>query len=287
MKSEILSALLAAMLLLGASSTVDAQQRPERFQRREQQTEAEMAVFHSPQAANLPTAETLKKGEWLFEISHRFFPPVSDGADALWGFDGPVTNRLGLAYAASDRVMLGVLRSNRSDNVELNVRARLFEGGSEAVPVMIGLMGGLAWNTQAPTGAGADENESQQYAQLMFNALLGDRLALGLVPSLLRNPTIVDASSETVFALGMHAQLYVSEMVSFLSEWIISEDRGTDQRHDSGSFGIEFETGGHFFKVMLTNQQLMNPTQFLGGTDAEFTPDEWRIGFNITRLLAF
>jgi hypothetical protein len=246
-----------------------------------------MAVFHSPQAANLPTAETLKKGEWLFEISHRFFPPVSDGADALWGFDGPVTNRLGLAYAASDRVMLGVLRSNRSDNVELNVRARLFEGGSEAVPVMIGLMGGLAWNTQAPTGAGADENESQQYAQLMFNALLGDRLALGLVPSLLRNPTIVDASSETVFALGMHAQLYVSEMVSFLSEWIISEDRGTDQRHDSGSFGIEFETGGHFFKVMLTNQQLMNPTQFLGGTDAEFTPDEWRIGFNITRLLAF
>jgi hypothetical protein len=286
-KSEILSALLAAMLLLGASSTVDAQQRPERFQRREQQTEAEMAVFHSPQAANLPTAETLKKGEWLFEISHRFFPPVSDGADALWGFDGPVTNRLGLAYAASDRVRLGVLRSNRSDNVELNVRARLFEGGSEAVPVMIGLMGGLAWNTQAPTGAGADENESQQYAQLMFNALLGDRLALGLVPSLLRNPTIVDASSETVFALGMHAQLYVSEMVSFLSEWIISEDRGTDQRHDSGSFGIEFETGGHFFKVMLTNQQLMNPTQFLGGTDAEFTPDEWRIGFNITRLLAF
>ncbi len=287
MKSDILSALLAAMLLVGASGTVGAQQRPERFQRREQQTEAEMAVFHSPQAANLPTAETLKKGEWLFEISHRFFPPVSDGADALWGFDGPVTNRLGLDYAASDRVMLGVLRSNRSDNVELNVRARLFEGGSEAVPVMIGLMGGLAWNTQAPTGAGADENESQQYAQLMFNALLGDRLALGLVPSLLRNPTIVDASSETVFALGMHAQLYVSEMVSFLSEWIISEDRGTDQRHDSGSFGIEFETGGHFFKVMLTNQQLMNPTQFLGGTDAEFTPDEWRIGFNITRLLAF
>ena len=55
------------------------------------------------------------------------------------------------------------------------------EGGSDAVPVMIGLMGGLAWNTQAPTGPGrpgVEENESQQYAQLMFNALLGKRLAV-------------------------------------------------------------------------------------------------------------
>ena len=95
-------ALLAATLLAVAPPAADAQ-----------------IIFHSPQSANLPTAETLQKGQWLFEISHRFFPPVSDGADALWGFDGPVINRLGLAYAASDRVMFGVLRSNLSDNLEI------------------------------------------------------------------------------------------------------------------------------------------------------------------------
>ncbi len=251
-------------------------------------------IFHSPQSANLPTAETLQKGQWLFEISHRFFPPVSDGADALWGFDGPVINRLGLAYAASDRVMLGVLRSNLSDNVELNAKARVFEGGSDAVPVMIGLMGGVAWNTDAPTAAGADENESQQYAQLMFNVLLGERLALGVVPTVLRNPTIEDADSETVFVLGLHGQVYVSDKLSFLGEWIISEDRSNPQHadpnaqaHDSGSFGIEIETRGHFFKVVLSNQQLMNPTQVLGGTAYEFKPGEWRVGFNIQRKLIF
>ena len=251
-------------------------------------------IFHSPQSANLPTAETLQKGQWLFEISHRFFPPVSDGADALWGFDGPVINRLGLAYAASDRVMLGVLRSNLSDNVELNAKARVFEGGSDAVPVMIGLMGGVAWNTDAPTAAGADENESQQYAQLMFNVLLGERLALGVVPTVFRNPTIEDAASATVFVLGLHGQLYLSDRVSFLGEWIISEDRSGPQRpdpnaqaHDTGSFGIEIETRGHFFKVVLSNQQRMNPTQVLGGTADEFTPGQWRAGFNIQRKLTF
>jgi hypothetical protein len=170
-----------------------------------------------------------------------------------------VINRLGLAYAASDRVMLGVQRSNRSDNLELNAKARVFEGGSDAVPVMIGLMGGIAWNTEAPTGARADDNESQQYAQLMFNTLLGERLAVEVVPTALRNPTIEDADSETVFVLGLHGQLYLSDKVSFLGEWIISEDRSghhdpdsNAQAHDSGSFGIEFETRGHFFKVVLS-----------------------------------
>ncbi len=244
-------------------------------------------IFHSPQSANLPTAETLQKGQWLFEISHRFFPPVSEGADALWGFDGPVINRLGLAYAASDRVMLGVLRSNQHDNLELNAKARVFEGGSNAVPVMIGLMGGVAWNTEAPTGAGADENESQQYAQLMLNALLGERFAVGVVPTVFRNPTIEDAASTTVFVLGLHGQLYLSDKVSFLGEWIISEDRGVDQAHDSGTFGIELETRGHFFKIVLSNQQRLNPTQVLGGTAYEFTPGEWRVGFNIQRRLIF
>jgi hypothetical protein len=272
-----IAVLLAATLLATGPSTVDAQ-----------------VIFHSPQSANLPTGETLQKGQWLFEISHRFSPPVSDGADALWGFDGPVINRLGLAYAASDRVMLGVLRSNLSDNLELNAKARVFEGGSDAVPVMIGLMGGIAWNTEAPTGAGADENESQQYAQLMLNTLLGERLAVGIVPTLLRNPTIEDADSETVFVLGLHGQLYLSDKMSFLAEWIISDDRSgpqhpdpNTQAHDSGSFGIEIETRGHFFKVVLSNQQRLNPTQVLGGTAYEFTPGEWRVGFNIQRKLIF
>jgi hypothetical protein len=262
--------LLAGLLLVGTPSTVDAQ-----------------VIFRSPQSANLPTAETLQKGQWLFEISHRFSPPVSDGADALWGFDGPVINRLGLAIAASDRVMFGVLRSNLSDNLELNTKARVFEGGSDAMPVMIGLMGGIAWNTEAPIGAGADENESQQYAQVMFNTLLGDCLALGVVPTLLRNPTIEDPDPETVFVLGLHGQLYFSDGLSFLAEWVVSEDRGINQAHDSGSFGLEIATRGHYFKVVLSNQQRMNPTQVLGGTAYEFTPDEWRVGFNIQRKLTF
>ena len=90
--------------------------------------QAQAQVFHSVQSANLPTAETLAEGTWLFEISHRFLPPVSDGASALWGLDGGAAIRLGLTYAVSDRAMLGVLRSNYEDNLEFNAKLVLTKG---------------------------------------------------------------------------------------------------------------------------------------------------------------
>jgi hypothetical protein len=245
-------------------------------------------VFHSFRAANLPTAETLPAGSWLFEISHRFDTPASFGAEALWGLDGPAVIRLGLSYAASDRVMLGLLRSNLRDNMELNARLSAYEGHLGEVPVEVALMGGAAWNTEVfeDPSHGAEDNEFQAYAQLVLNAMLGGRFALGLVPSYIRNPRIRDFEAANGFALGLYGQLYLTDSVSVLGEWLVAEERA-DLAYDAGTFGFVFETRGHFFKLLASNQRRLNPSQFLGGAGAPFEPDEWRIGFNITRLLPF
>ena len=71
-----------------------------------------------------------------------------------------------------------------------------------------------------------------------------------------------------------------------MTEWNLSQSTETLE-HDAVTFGFELETGGHFFKLLLTNSTRMNPAQFLGGTPNEFKPKEWRLGFNITRLARF
>jgi len=283
MKRALLAAIALAVFV---PSLVYAQDSPVRWERRNPPATPPITVFHSTQAANLATAETMRKGEWLVEISHRFLPPVSDGSSALWGLDGPVFNRLGLAYAVTDRVMVGVLRSNLTDNLELDAKARLFEGGRDAVPFMVGVMGGWAWNTEVPDSPEYDSNEGQAYAQLIVDALVGKRLALGVVPTYLYNPRIEDESATSAFVLGLNGQVYLSPMVSFLGEWVVSESR-PGLEHDAGTFGIELETGGHFFKLVLTNTARMNPTQHLGGTPYAFSAHELRLGFNITRILSF
>ncbi|MEX2466001.1 MAG: DUF5777 family beta-barrel protein [Gemmatimonadota bacterium] len=243
-------------------------------------------VFQSSHVANLPTATTLPSGDLLFEISHRFAPPVSEGAEALWGLDGPVINRLGLAYAVSDQALVGVTRSNLEDNLELGAQMRLFEGGAEGRPLALGVKGAVAWNTSPTLVQGAEDNESQLYLQLVLNAGFGPNVALGLVPTYLRNPRIRDFEADDAFVLGVHGQVALSPNLNFLGEWIVSENR-PGQEFDSGTFGIELRTRGHFFKILLTNQVRMNPSQVLGGSAVEFTPDDWRLGFNITRRIVF
>ncbi len=282
---------IAAVILLLAPAAASAQEPPARWQRRGGPTEVPVTVFHSTQSANLPTAETLRKGEMLFEISHRFFPAISEGSNALWGLDGPVTNRLGLAYALTDHAMVGVLRSNLNDNLELNAKVRLLSAGRDAVPVMVGVMGGVAFNTGLPTDAGYDGNETQAYGQLIVNALVGGRLALGAVPTILHNPRIADADAGNAFVLGLNAQVYLSSMASLFGEWVLSPSNAdfpdeTTMLDDPATFGLELETGGHFFKLLVTNSTRLNPTQELEGTPYPFKPHDWRFGFNITRLLS-
>ncbi len=242
-------------------------------------------VFHSTQAANLPTAEIYPQGSWLFEISHRFGTPISNGAQDLWGLDGPVGNRLGLTYSPSDRVALTLQRSNLEDNLELAAKVGLWSGGND-LPVKVAAMGGVAWNTQVFEVEGAEDNEAQLYAQLIVNAAVGDRLAVGVVPTYLRNPRLRDFEADNALAVGLHGQLRLNGSISFLVEWLISEGR-PEFENDAGLFGFEIETRGHFFKLLVGNQYRLNSTQFLAGTPARFEPDEWMFGFNIQRLLPF
>ncbi|MEQ9568697.1 MAG: DUF5777 family beta-barrel protein [Longimicrobiales bacterium] len=245
-------------------------------------TEPRLALFHSTQAVNLPTVETLNGGELLFEIAHRFEPAISEAEDALFGLDGPVFLRLGLAYALTDRVMVGVTRSNLQDNWDLNVKARL-AGIRGGLPLMIGVAGGFAYNGELPASA---ERESQLYGQLILNTMLGERVGLGVVPWVLRDPDLELAEAETALGVGLYGQWYLSDQASVLFEWNATEGY-SDYTEDAGTLALELETGGHFFKLMVTNSVRPNPSQFLAGADVPFEPDEWRLGFNITRVLVF
>jgi Membrane bound beta barrel domain (DUF5777) len=149
----------------------------------------------------------------MFEISHRFLPAVTEKSDALWRLGGPVYNRLGLAYAPTDHVMIGLLRSNLDDNLEFDAKLRLLEGEMGEIGFAVGAMLGIGIN---------------------FGAI---------------------------------------ESVNY--------------PHDAVSFGVEIETRGHFFKLLLANQVRMNPAQFLVGTPSAYGGGGWRLGFDVTRLLSF
>ena len=269
------------ILIYGAAANAQISWKPQ-----EASDNLPLQLFHSPQAVNLPTAETLQKGDFEFEISHRFLPPIKNGTRDLYGFDGPVNMRFALGYAVTNDLVITLGRSNVDDNLDLRGKYRLLQFKDTFLPLLVGVQVGIAKNTQTFGQLASAGRAYQYFGQIIFNTMVNKKLGIGVVPSYLYNSNIYRADIQSSFTLGMNLQYYVTSMFSVLAEFNPTVN-GYVNRFDSASFGIELETGGHFFKIIATNNAKLNPTQFLSGADKTIGGGEWRLGFNITRLLKF
>lgn len=272
-------------MIVGLTVTAFAQQEPV-WHRSGETTKLETQLFRSGQAFSLPTAETLQKHNLQFEISHRFYPPVQESQN-LFGLGGPAKIRLGLGFALSDRLLVMAAVSNIDNNLDYSFKYRLPTVIRGNVPVVMALQGGLGWNTNVYGRTRGDSRNFQYYGQLAVNTMLKKRLGLGVVPSVLYNSIVADSSkSEHAVVIGAYAEYYVNSVLGVLAEWSRVVD-GTRRQYQTGAFGIELNTGGHFFKILLTNSIYLNPTQYLAGSDDQFNGNKLRLGFTITRLFSF
>lgn len=276
--------LLLATLAFTARAQDDMQPRGD-WSSRSQPPPVEVHAFHSLHGALLPTAETMQAGDFEFQLMHRFVPTVSDGAPAMWGFDGPAHIRLALSWAYADAGFLSIARSDVDDNLELSARQRILATDNLGVPVIVAAQGGAAWNTQFPGLEASDTRAFQYFGQVTASTLLWNTLGVGIVPAYLYNSAPRSEEIEYSLLLGLHGQVYINRNWSVLAEWnpLLA---GYRNGHNVASFAVELETGGHFFKIVLSNSDLMNTTQYLAGSPQSFGDGDLHLGFNLTRLFS-
>ena len=283
---------LTILLILITSFSVFSQPT---WQRDKPAAEPKLKLFHSTETANFPTTETLGKYDFMYEISHRFIPSVKDGYDVYFGLDGPARIRTAIGFGITDNLMVTLGRSNDTDNLDLQIKQRLLEFRNDIIPSVIAVRGGAAWNTEVPEGIDrkrTDFDNFQFYMQLIYNGMLFEKkLGIGIVPSYLYNSFIYAVDKQYTFTLGTYIQYYIDGMWSFWVEYnpIIMGYRGIirlDERgrsYNSVAIGMDIETGGHIFHLILTNNARLNPSQYLVGADRSANDDMWRLGFGIKR----
>ncbi|MCB0281742.1 MAG: hypothetical protein KDF60_04115 [Calditrichaeota bacterium] len=260
-------------------------------------------LFHSVKTANLPTAETLQKGNFFYEISHRF-ARITAGYDALYGLDGPVNMRTALSYGVTDDWMVTIGRSNVQDNLEFNVKYLFWDIADKTTPSRLTLKTGIAFNTEAIAGTNKrdafNSNSTQYYIQVIFNTMLLEKsLGLGVVPSYVYNSYIFandfNENVKYTFSLPLYVQYYFNRTWSLWLEYMpviggwkgnIYSDPSSEKRsYNALSAGLALETGGHVFHLFVTNSTRLNPTQYLVGADNNTNKDAWHFAFGITREL--
>ena len=250
--------------------------------------------FYGWKVLNLPTSRTLEAGNFLFLISHRFNPKVSDGYDAFYGLDGSGIIYISLGYAIKDNFLVALGRSNSADDVEFQARYGIIEqGGAKNWPIGVSLQTSFNFVSQDfPSKKQFARERFKTTVQLSLTREIGDNIGLAVVPGILLNPAEDLDGEPQLVTLGLGGRWRFTRTLSIIGEWvpIVSGFTrtlvfGNDIRFDSWGGGLEIATAGHVFQIVLTNSVGLTSDQYLRGGDLDVFEGDVRLGFNIFRVL--
>lgn len=252
-------------------------------------TDYTTATFKSTRLVNGQTVETKGKGALEFIFAHRF-GPVNGGWYELFGLDQAYT-RLGLEYGLTDRLGLGFGRNAVDKTIDTYARYKLTRQSSGVVnmPVTITAFGIAAVKTSPKKEDATYDIQLQDRlsytGQLLIARKFSSKLSLQLMPSLVHKNT-VDKSIENnnQAALGFGGRFKVSRSVALTTEYYYRFDvPSANPYYNPLGFGIDIETGGHVFQLVMTNSQGLTERAYLTETSDNFWNGGIHLGFNVTR----
>lgn len=253
------------------------------------QTVPVTATFKSTRVVNGQSVETMKKKHLDLRISHRF-GKLNSGAYQFFGLD-QATMRLGFEYGLTDDLMIGVGRSTSQKVYDFFGKYKLLKQstGARNIPVSVTLFGGTG---VATVDKERDFQDKLYYsAQVLVARKFGERLSLQLSPTYLyRTMPDVTGDEKVLFAVGIGGRFKLSKRVSLNGEYFYTareKNTVTAPYHDSMSFGVDIETGGHVFQLHFTNSLGMIEKQFIGETTGSWGKGDIHYGFNISRTFSF
>ena len=246
------------------------------------------ATFKGTRIVNGHSIENKKDKELEFIIAHRF-GRVTGGLYDLFGMDN-ANIRFALEYGVTDNLTIGAGRSSFEKTYDSFLKYSLVKQkkGEKSFPVAISLFGSAALKTLRDY----DPDDKRSFAESLFyvgQVLIARKFSpsfsFQITPTYIhRNTVRVDADPHDLFAIGFGGRIKLSKRVSLNSEYFYSfnESKSIDTRN-SLAFGVDIETGGHVFQLILSNAITMIEKSFISETTGNFFGGDIHLGFNLSR----
>jgi|TARA_B110000240_G_scaffold99068_1_gene112246 hypothetical protein len=245
------------------------------------------ATFKGTRIVNGHSIENRKNKELEFIISHRF-GRVNTGFEELFGLD-QANIRFALEYGLTDDLTVGLGRSSFEKTYDGYLKYSLLKQktGVNAFPFAVSLFGSIAAKSQkAIPGEERTFAESLFYVgQVLIAKKVNSSLSVQLTPTYVhRNLVAIDADPHDIFALGFGTRVKVSKRVSLNAEYYQQFDKlESINARNSLAFGVDIESGGHVFQIILSNAITMVEKSFITETTGNFFGGDIHLGFNLSR----
>ena len=246
------------------------------------------ATFKGTRILNGHSIENRKDKELEFIISHRF-GRINLGFDELFGLDKS-NIRFALEYGVNNNLTAGLGRSSFEKTYDGFLKYSLLKQktGANSFPFAVSLFGSIAVKTLKDYDP-ADKrtfSESLFYVgQVLIAKKVSPSFSFQLTPTYVhRNTVRIAADPHDIFALGLGTRLKLTKRVSFNSEYYFAFDQSKSiDARNSLAFGVDIETGGHVFQLILSNAITMIEKSFITENTGDFFSGDIHFGFNISR----
>lgn len=251
------------------------------------ETDYAFQTFKGTRLVNGHTVETKNEGTLEFIFAHRF-GEINGGWYEMYGLDEALV-RLGLDYGITDNISVSIGRNSDDKTMDGYLKAKLLRqsSGAKNFPVTITALGGVAYRMSPKENPEGFENVDRlaYVSQLMIARKFSPRLSFQLTPSYIhKNAVVQETDDNDQIAVGLGGRLKLTKSVALTTEYYYRVNPDEDSPYyNSVGFGIDIETGGHVFQLVLTNTRGLTERAFITETEGQFSEGDIHLGFNVTR----
>jgi len=247
------------------------------------------ATFKTTRLINGHSIENVAAGVLDFRISHRF-GYINSGVYELFGLD-QATTRLGLDYGLTNRWMIGLGRSTYEKQLDGFTKYKIIRqsSGTKQIPVTVSVVAAMVYKSLKPANSN-QENYKTSNLYYTFQVLIArkfnESISLQLMPTM-NHYNLVPGTTmpNDLYSIGFGGRIKVSKRVTINSEYYyqLPGSKFPDTKNSIG-LGVDIETGGHVFRLYLTNSTGMTERTFISETTGDFLKGEIHFGFCISRV---
>lgn len=254
------------------------------------------ATFKSTRIINGHSIEQMKNRQLEFRISHRF-GTLNEGTYGLFGLDQSVIH-FSLEYGINNWLMAGIGRGSVNKTYDAFGKVRILRQstGERSMPIHLSYFASVELNTlkfpERPEGTSNYFSSRLAYVQqLLIARKINENLSVQLTPTYIhRNLVKTELDQNDIYALGAGARYKLSKRLSLNGEYYYTYQPNAEhldpRTYNVLSVGVDIETGGHVFQLMLTNTQGMREGTFIPATLGSWEKGDIHLGFNISRVFA-
>jgi hypothetical protein len=247
------------------------------------------ATFKTTRIITGQSIETPAPGVMNFLIGHRF-GTFKDGWRGLFGLDR-ANIRFAFEYGITPWLSVGWGRSSADKQYDGSVKVKLLRQstGKRKMPITVALYASGAIHSMEWT----DKTRPNYFSSRMsyaFSMMIARKFnkgfSLQLTPTIAHQNLVPDKTyKNTVFSMGVGARQMVTGSLSVNAEvFYLIPGQLPKTQMPTYSIGIDLETGGHVFQIMISNARGMVEQYFVLRETQRWRDGDIQLGFNINRV---